>query len=88
MNIFIFGLVGRFVGGRLVVPFVLDVGNVARVAINVIVDNLLATIGKNDPVVASGLVTFTTLVLTEIIVVVVLHSPVKFVVSQRLNINF
>jgi len=66
---------------------VLDLGNVARVAIYVIGHNLFATIGKNDPVAASGLVTFTSLVLTEIVVVVVLYSPVELVVSRGLKIK-
>jgi len=79
------GLVGWLVVVDLSFPLVLDVGNVARVTINVIVDYLLATIGKNDPVAASGLVTFTSLVLTKIVVVVVLYSPTILVVSRGLE---
>ena len=81
------GLVGWLVVVDLSFTLVLDVGNVARVTINVIGDNLLTTIGKNDPVAASGLFTFTSLVLTEIVVVVVLYSPVELVVSRGLKIK-
>jgi len=91
MFLFEFGLIDGLVGWLVVVnlcfPLVLDVGNVARVTINVIGHNLLATIGKNDPVAASGLFTFTSLVLTEIIVVVVLYSPVKLELSRGLKCN-
>ena len=91
MFLFEFGLIGGLVGGLIIVglgfTLVIDLGNVARVTINVIGDNLLATIGKNDPVAASGFVTFTSLVLTEIIVVVVLYSPVKLELSRGLKCN-
>jgi len=81
------GLVGGLVVVNLCFPLVLDVGNVARVTINVIGHNLFTTIGENDSVAASGFVTFTSLVLTEIILVVVLYSPVKLVLSRGLKCN-
>ena len=81
------GLVGLISGLRVVglgVTVVGDVGNVAGVAIDVVVDVLLAAIGKNNPVVAGGLVTIASLVLAEVVVVVILHSPVELVVSRGL----
>ena len=89
-------IVGGFVGGfvlgvvglvvvSLSLTLVLHVSNVTGVAIDVIVDDLAAAVGEDNPVVSSGLVTIATFVLAHIDVgVVVLNSPVEFVVSGGL----
>ena len=87
----IVGLVGRSVVGGLVVvslgvTIVGDISDVTGVAIDVIVDGLLAAIGENDGVRAGGLVTIAGLVLAHVNVgVVVLDGPVELVVSGGLK---
>ena len=62
-----------------------DISDVTGVTVDVIVDVLLATIGEDDPVVSLGVVTIASLVLTHVDVgVVVVHSPIEFVVSGGL----
>ena len=87
-------VVSGFVGGggvglvvvSLGVTIVGDISDVTRVAIDVIVDGLLAAIGKNNGVRAGGLVTIAGLVLVHVNVgVVVLDGPVKLVVSGGLE---
>jgi hypothetical protein len=68
------------------VTVVLNISDVTGVAIDVIVDGLLAAIGKNNGVRAGGLVTIAGLVLAHVNVgVVVLDGPVIFVVSGGLK---
>ena len=83
------GLVGggRVGGGgvSLGVTVIGDIGNVTRVAIDFVVNVLLATVGENDPVVSLGVVTIATFVLAHVDVsVVVVDGPVEFVVSGGL----
>jgi len=80
----VIAFVGRFVVVGLSLTFVLDISDVARVAVDVVVDDLLAAVGEDNPVVAGGLVTFTAFVLTEVVVVIILHGPVELVVSGSL----
>ena len=84
------GLVGGGGVGLLVVSLgvtvVGDVSDVTGVTVDVIVDVLLATVGKDDPVVSLGVVTIATLVLAHVDVgVVVIDGPVEFVVSGGLK---
>ena len=70
------------------VTVVLDISDVTRVAIDVIVDGLLAAIGENNGVRAGGLVTIAGLVLAHVNVgVVVLDGPIVLVVSGGLPIE-
>ena len=77
-------------GGGLVVvglgvTVVLDVGDVTRVAVDVIIDGLAAAVGEDDGVSSLGVVTIASLVLVHVdVVVVVLDGPVEFVVSGGL----
>ena len=67
------------------VAVVSDISHISRVAVDVVVDVLLATVGKDDPVVALGVVTVASLVLAHVDVgVVIVHSPVELVVSGGL----
>ena len=81
---------GLGVGSGLVVvslgvSLVLNVSDVAGIAINVISDDLLATVGENNGVGAGGLVTIAGLVLVHIdVVVIVLDCVIVFVVSGGL----
>ena len=89
------GLVGggRVGGGRvgllvvsLGVTVVGDISDVTGVTVDVIVDVLLATVGKDDPVVSLGVVTIATLVLAHVDVgVIVIDGPVELVVSGSLK---
>ena len=79
------GGVGGLVVVSLGVTVVLDISDVTGVAIDVIVDGLLAAIGENNGVRAGGLVTITGLVLAHVNVrVIVLDGVVVFVVSGGL----
>ena len=79
------GMVGGFVVVSLGVTVVLNISDVTGVAIDVVVDHLLATIGENNVVVSGGLVTVAGLVLAHVNVgVVVLDGPVVFVVGGGL----
>ena len=63
-----------------------DISDVTGVTVDVIVDVLLATVGKDDPVVSLGVVTIATLVLAHVDVgVVIIDGPVEFVVSGGLK---
>ena len=63
-----------------------DISDVTGVTVDVIVDVLLATVGKDDPVVSLGVVTIATLVLAHVDVgVIVIDGPVEFVVSGGLK---
>ena len=63
-----------------------DISDVTGVSVDVIVDVLLATVGKDDPVVSLGVVTIATLVLAHVDVgVVIIDGPVEFVVSGGLK---
>ena len=63
-----------------------DISDVTGVSVDVIVDVLLATVGKDDPVVSLGVVTIATLVLAHVDVgVVIIDGPVEFVVSGSLK---
>ena len=65
-----------------------DISDVSRVAVDVIVDVLLATVGEDDPVVSLGVVTIATFVLAHVDVgVVVVDGPVEFVVGGGLYKN-
>ena len=81
---------GGVSGGGLVVvslgvTVVLDVGNVSRVAVDVIIDGLAAAVGEDDGVSSLGVVTIAGLVLVHVdVVVVVLDGPVEFVVGGGL----
>ena len=89
------GLVGggRVSGGgvgllvvSLGVTVVGDISDVTGVTVDVIVDVLLATVGKDDPVVSLGVVTIATLVLAHVDVgVIVIDGPIEFVVSGGLK---
>ena len=86
----IVGLVGGGGVGLVVVSLgvtvVGDISDVTGVTVDVIVDVLLATVGKDDPVVSLGVVTIATLVLAHIDVgVIVIDGPVEFVVSGGLK---
>ena len=62
-----------------------DISDVSRVAIDFVVNVLLATVGEDDPVVSLGVVTIASLVLAHVDVgVVVVDGPVEFVVSGGL----
>ena len=64
---------------------VLDVSDVARVTVNVVVDSLAATIGQVNEVGSLGVVSVAVLVVTEVdVAVVVLDSVVKVVLSRGL----
>ena len=77
-------LVGRS-GVRFVSTFVGDISDVTGIIIDVIVDDLLATIGKVDPVAALGVVIVTILLLAHVsVVVVVLNVPAELVVRRSL----
>ena len=79
------GRVGLLVVG-LGVTVVGDISDVTGVTVDVIVDVLLATVGKDDPVVSLGVVTIATLVLAHVNVgVVIIDGPVEFVVSGGLK---
>ena len=80
------GLVGGLVIVRLSLTFVLDLSDVTRVAIDVIVDDLAAAVGENNEVRSLGVVTFALLVVAHIDVgVVVLDGVVEGVVSGGLK---
>ena len=82
----VLGVVGGLVVVSLGVTIVGDISDVTGVAIDVIVDGLLAAIGENDGVRAGGLVTIAGLVLAHVNVgVVVLDGPVELVVSGGLK---
>ena len=88
------GLVGGFVRWfvSLGVTVVLHVSDVARVAIDVIVDSLTATVGEEDIVRSSGLVTISVLAVAKVqrsvvvstMGVVVLHAVSEVIVSGGL----
>ena len=70
---------------RFSVAFVLDVSDVTGVAIDVICDNLLATVGKNDRVRSSGFIAIAAFVFVHVdVVVIVLHGILVFVMSGSL----
>ena len=86
-------IVSGFVGGGgvcrggvgLGVTVIGDISNVSRVAIDFVVNVLLATVGEDDPVVSLGVVTIATFVLAHVDVgVVIVDGPVEFVVSGGL----
>jgi hypothetical protein len=89
----IVGLVGRSVVGGLVVvslgvTIVGDISDVTGITVDVIVDGLAATIGKNDGVRSLGVVTIASLVVAHIDVgVVVLDGVVEAVVGGGLAIK-
>ena len=67
------------------VTVVSDISHISRVAVDVVVDVLLATVGKDDPVVSLGVVTVASLILAHVDVgVVIVDGPVEFVVSGGL----
>ena len=67
------------------VSFVSDISNITGIAIDVIVNVLLATVGQDDVVVAGCVVTIASLVLAHVHVrVVVVDSPIELVVSGGL----
>ena len=69
------------------VTIVGDISDVTGVAIDVIVDGLLATIGENNGVRAGGLVTIAGLVLVHInVAVFILDGPIVLIVSGGLPI--
>ena len=73
--VFVFGL-----------SFVFHVGDVARITINVVVDDLTTTIGKNDVVLSSDLISLMFLVVAHIDVeAVVFHGVVEIVQSWGLS---
>ena len=83
---FVFSLVSGLVVVSLGVTVIGNISNVTRVAIDFVVDVLLAAVGKNNPVVSGGVVTIATLVLAHVhVVVVIVDSPVEFVVSGGLK---
>ena len=68
------------------VTVVLNISDVTGVAIDVIVDGLLAAIGENNGVSSLGVVTIASLVLVHVdVVVVILDGPVEGVVSGGLT---
>ena len=67
------------------ITIVSNISDVTGITVDVIVDVLLATVGEDNPVVSLGVVTIASLVLTEIVVIIVLHGPIKFVVSGGLK---
>ena len=80
------GVIGGLVIVSLGVTVVGDISDVTGIAIDIVVDILTATVGKDNVVVAGGLVTIASLVLGHIdVVVVVLNSPVELVVSGSLS---
>ena len=82
------GLVGGLVIVRLGLTLVLDLSDVTRVTIDVIVDNLATAVGENNEVRSLGVVTVAVLVVAHInVVVVVLNSVVEGVISGGLNKN-
>ena len=82
------GVVGGLVIVCLCVTIVRDISDITGVAIDVIVDILAATVGKDDVVIAGGLVTIAGLVLAHVDVrVVVVDGPVELVVSGGLIQN-
>ena len=63
-----------------------DISDVTGVTIDLVVNDLLATVGENNPVVAGGVVTIATLVLAHVDVgVIVIDGPVELVVSGGLK---
>ena len=77
------GVCGGGVG--LSVTVISDISNVTRVAIDFVVNVLLATVGEDDGVSSLGVVTIASLVLAHVDVgVVVVDGPVEFVVSGGL----
>ena len=89
------GFVGgsRVSGGRvglvvvsLGVTVVGDISDVTGITVNFVVNVLLATVGKDDPIVSLGVVTIASLVLAHVDVsVVVVNGPIEFVVSGGLS---
>ena len=62
-----------------------NISDVTRVAVDIIINSLATTVGENNRVSSLGVVTISGLVLVHInVVVVILNSPVEFVVCGGL----
>lgn len=86
---FVRRLVGRFVGLVawfvvicLCISFILNISDIARVIIDVIIYHLTTTIRKDDVIRALGIVSIAALLMTKIIVIVVFYGIIEAVVSR------